>query len=50
MRVYEDLGGGAELLDDEIRSKVSPKKISGIRWLEIMGAAHGLDFILLAQW
>ena len=35
-------GGGAELLDDEIRSKVSPKKISGVRWLEIMGAAHEL--------
>ncbi len=35
-------GGGAELLDDEIRSKVSPKKIKGIRWLEIMGIAHEL--------
>ena len=36
-------GGGAELLDDEIRSKVSPKKISGKRWLEIMEIAHELD-------
>lgn len=33
-------GGGAELLDDEIRQKVSPKKISGLRWLEIMEIAH----------
>ncbi|MCO4783903.1 MAG: CofH family radical SAM protein [Candidatus Cloacimonetes bacterium] len=35
-------GGGAELLDDEIRQKVSPKKISGPRWLEIMEIAHKL--------
>ncbi|PCJ20309.1 MAG: dehypoxanthine futalosine cyclase [Candidatus Cloacimonadota bacterium] len=36
-------GGGAELLDDEIRQKVSPKKISGSRWLEIMEIAHKLN-------
>jgi cyclic dehypoxanthinyl futalosine synthase len=33
-------GGGAEILDDEVRSQVSPKKISGLRWIEIMRSAQ----------
>jgi len=36
-------GGGAEILDDEIRQVVSPKKISGDRWIEIMGVAQSLE-------
>lgn len=35
-------GGGAELLSDEIRSKLSPNKIPSARWLEIMETAHNL--------
>jgi len=35
-------GGGAEILCDEIRSKLSPKKISSQRWLSIMEKAHNL--------
>ena len=33
-------GGGAEILTDRIRYKLSPKKISAQDWLEIMGLAH----------
>ncbi len=33
-------GGGAEILSDRIRKKISPKKISSKRWLEIMEIAH----------
>lgn len=33
-------GGGAELLNEEIRMRVSPLKISGSIWLEIMAVAH----------
>ncbi|WP_291493312.1 cyclic dehypoxanthinyl futalosine synthase [Desulfurella sp.] len=47
--VFEDLkkaglqtmpGGGAEILSERVRKKISPKKISTDRWLEIMKAAH----------
>ncbi|WP_025209860.1 cyclic dehypoxanthinyl futalosine synthase [Hippea sp. KM1] len=47
--VFEDLkgaglttmpGGGAEILTERVRSKISPKKISTDRWLEIMKTAH----------
>jgi len=47
--VFEDLkkaglstmpGGGAEILSERVRKKISPKKISSARWLEIMKAAH----------
>jgi len=41
-------GGGAELLDDEIRKRVSPKKISADRWIEIMEAAQQLDLTTTA--
>ncbi|NLP42642.1 MAG: dehypoxanthine futalosine cyclase [Veillonellaceae bacterium] len=33
-------GGGAEILVDEVRQRVSPKKISAGSWLEVMEAAH----------
>lgn len=35
-------GGGAEIFDPEIRSKICSKKISGQRWLEVMEIAHRL--------
>lgn len=35
-------GGGAELLSENIRNKISPSKVSSERWLEIMGIAHSL--------
>ena len=33
-------GGGAEILVDEIRQEISPKKTSSTRWLRIMEIAH----------
>ncbi|KJR42612.1 menaquinone biosynthesis protein, family [Candidatus Magnetoovum chiemensis] len=36
-------GGGAEILSDRVREKISPKKINASKWLEIMEAAHQLD-------
>lgn len=33
-------GGGAEILHDEVRSKISPNKINSRAWLEVMQAAH----------
>jgi cyclic dehypoxanthinyl futalosine synthase len=41
-------GGGAEILDDDVRRRVSPKKISSQRWLDIMGEAHSLNLITTA--
>ena len=35
-------GGGAEILVDEIRQKVSPKKIMTEDWLHVMGCAHSI--------
>jgi cyclic dehypoxanthinyl futalosine synthase len=35
-------GGGAEILDDEIRRKVSPLKCSSDTWLDVMREAHAL--------
>ncbi|MFO7566607.1 MAG: cyclic dehypoxanthinyl futalosine synthase [Enhygromyxa sp.] len=35
-------GGGAEVLDDEIRNRISPFKNSTDEWLEVMRAAHRL--------
>ncbi|MDX2084960.1 MAG: cyclic dehypoxanthinyl futalosine synthase [Candidatus Melainabacteria bacterium] len=35
-------GGGAEILHDEVRRKVSHKKVNSIDWLDVMEAAHGL--------
>ncbi len=33
-------GGGAEILSGIVRNKICPEKISGNRWLKVMGAAH----------
>ena len=35
-------GGGAEILVDAIRKKISPRKISTDGWLEVMRAAHSI--------
>jgi cyclic dehypoxanthinyl futalosine synthase len=35
-------GGGAEILDDEIRHRISPLKCSTDTWLAVMREAHGL--------
>jgi cyclic dehypoxanthinyl futalosine synthase len=33
-------GGGAEILHDDVRFKISPKKVNSHDWLEVMEAAH----------
>ncbi len=47
--VFEDLknaglntmpGGGAEILSERVRKKISPKKIDSDRWIDIMREAH----------
>jgi len=35
-------GGGAEIFNSRIRSRVCPEKISGKKWLQIMETAHGV--------
>jgi len=35
-------GGGAEILVDEVRQRVSPKKISAGQWLDVMECAHSI--------
>ncbi len=35
-------GGGAEILDDECRKKISPNKCSANQWLNVMREAHKL--------
>ena len=35
-------GGGAEILVDDIRERISPGKCSADQWLEVMRVAHGL--------
>lgn len=35
-------GGGAEILDDDVRRRVSPKKIRSADWISIMEDAHSL--------
>jgi cyclic dehypoxanthinyl futalosine synthase len=41
-------GGGAEILDDDIRRRISPKKISAQRWLDVMQEAQSLDLVTTA--
>jgi len=41
-------GGGGEILDDEIRTLVSPKKTKTAAWLRIMGEAHELGLVTTA--
>lgn len=33
-------GGGAEILSDRVRTKISPRKINSSRWIEVMETAH----------
>ena len=35
-------GGGAEILDDEVRRRISPRKCDVATWLEVMRQAHRL--------
>ena len=35
-------GGGAEVLVDRVRSKISPARSSTDEWLKVMRVAHGL--------
>lgn len=35
-------GGGAEILVDHVRQRVSPKKIMSQQWLEVMESAHSI--------
>lgn len=35
-------GGGAEILHDEVRAQISPKRINTAKWLEVMHTAHRL--------
>ncbi|MBN8550310.1 MAG: CofH family radical SAM protein [Deltaproteobacteria bacterium] len=42
-------GGGAEILDDEVRRRVSPKKIKADEWIAVMEAAQSLDLITTAS-
>jgi aminodeoxyfutalosine synthase len=35
-------GGGAEVFAPAVRNIIAPKKISGVRWLEVMATAHEL--------
>ncbi len=41
-------GGGAEMLDDDVRRRVSPKKQSAAGWLSVMRAAHSLGLVTTA--
>lgn len=41
-------GGGGEILDDEIRKRVSPKKIRTENWLGVMKVAHRLGLTTTA--
>jgi cyclic dehypoxanthinyl futalosine synthase len=41
-------GGGGEILHDEVRKRISPKKISSDRWIEVMGEAQRLDLVTTA--
>lgn len=36
-------GGGAEILADSVRQRVSPAKITTAQWFEVMETAHNLD-------
>jgi cyclic dehypoxanthinyl futalosine synthase len=42
-------GGGGEILDDEVRRHVAPKKLMTAPWLAVMEAAHALDLYTSAS-
>ncbi len=35
-------GGGAEILSDRVRARISPKKCTSFQWLAVMEQAHGM--------
>lgn len=37
-------GGGAEVLTNRVRQKISPLKMDADEWIAILGAAHGVGF------
>ena len=37
-------GGGAEILSERVRTRISPDKCSAAEWLRVMEEAHGLGF------
>lgn len=41
-------GGGAEILSDRVRKKLSPKKVNTAGWLKVMEQAHKLGLITSA--
>ena len=41
-------GGGAEILVDRVRRKISPKKLNADGWLNVMRVAHGIGFKTLS--
>jgi cyclic dehypoxanthinyl futalosine synthase len=41
-------GGGAEILDDDVRERVSPKKIRADEWIEVMEIAQSIGLITTA--
>jgi cyclic dehypoxanthinyl futalosine synthase len=41
-------GGGAEMLDDDVRRRVSPKKQSAAGWLDVMRVAQRLGLVTTA--
>lgn len=41
-------GGGAEILVDRVRRRISPRKISSEKWLEVMEEAHKLKLLTTA--
>ncbi|NUN48075.1 MAG: dehypoxanthine futalosine cyclase [Candidatus Brocadiae bacterium] len=42
-------GGGAEILDDDVRDEISPKKLRTAGWLEAMRLAHALGLATTAS-
>jgi cyclic dehypoxanthinyl futalosine synthase len=42
-------GGGAEILDDQVRNRVSPKKIKADEWIAMMEVAQSLDLVTTAS-
>ena len=41
-------GGGAEILVDEVRSRIAPRKCTGAQWLEVMDQAHKMGLMTTA--
>lgn len=41
-------GGGAEILDDDVRQRVSPKKMRADEWIEVMEIAQSIGLVTTA--